>query len=80
MLLLAFSEVVLRVDQRRRNNWRQRRRIGGDDAASPLWAHLPLRKRSPRLWYLIFSGIAALAVQRSGDFQGLFNMGLSSRL
>lgn len=30
MLLLAFSEVVLRVDQRRRKQ-RQRRRIGGDD-------------------------------------------------
>ncbi len=34
MLLLAFSEVVLRVDQRRRKQ-RQRRRIGGDDKRHP---------------------------------------------
>ncbi len=38
MLLLAFSEVVLRVDQRRRKQ--RQRRIGGDDSVTPLGTFL----------------------------------------
>ncbi len=68
MLLLAFSEVVLRVDQRRRKQ-RQRRRIGVTISVT-LWAHLPSGKRST-LWYLIFSGSSVSS--RSCCSRGLFN-------